>query len=74
MSLYEKLNEIEGLTIDTEITVFFIDGESMIGKYKGYTSAENNDPEIEQIDIETKDGVWYGLEAPEIETIIKYQK
>lgn len=74
MSLYEKLSGIEGLSIDTEIEVSFIDGESMIGKYKGYTSAENNEPEIEQIDIETNNGIWYGLEASEIETIKKHQK
>ncbi len=72
MSLYEKLNKIEGLSIDTEVIIFFVDGESMIGKYKGYTSAGNNEPGVEQIDIETKDGVWYGLEAAEIETIKKY--
>ena len=74
MSLYEKLSLIEDLSIDTEIIVSFVDGEYMIGKYKGYTSAENNEPEVEQIDIETNDGTWFGLEAPEIETITKHQK
>lgn len=67
------LSEIENLDINTEIEILFIDGKSMIGKYKGYTEAEDNEPNVSQIDIEADDGTWYGIDETEIKNIEKVQ-
>ncbi len=69
MSLIDKLKNIKGLTIDIELKITFIDGEIMVGKYKGYSDEYENDSGVSQLDIETIDGTWYGLEEPEIYSI-----
>lgn len=71
MKLLEELRKIQDLTTDTKLKITFTSGDSVIGKYKGYTDAEDNEPNVSQIDIEANDGTWYGLEETEIFSIEK---
>lgn len=49
------------------LRLYFADGQTIEGKYVGYTPAYDNDPEIASINI---DGIWhYSIDIPDIDHI-----
>ncbi len=68
MSLYEML---ENLTIDTKIEITLDNEDTVIGKYKGFSPAEDDILNIAKIYIESFDGCCYVFEEPEIQSIEK---
>lgn len=69
MVLKEELKKIKSLNNNTVLQVTCNDGEIITGCFCGYTSAANNEPEIAQLDIMTKDNNHLGLLENEIAAI-----
>ena len=68
--LKEELKTITNLNNNTVLKVTCIDNEVITGYFRGYTSAVNNEPEIAQLDILTKDNNYLGLLENEIASIV----
>lgn len=68
--LKEELKKITNLNNNTVLKVTCIDNEVITGYFRGYTSAVNNEPDIAQLDILTKDNNYLGLLENEIASIL----
>lgn len=70
MILLDELKKIENLSNETKLRIVCEDEITIEGKYRGYTSALNNEPEVAQLDIYSKkDNTMYGLLETEIISI-----
>lgn len=73
MDLYSNLLAIKGLNNNAMLRVVCTDNIIVEGKYYGFTQALDNEPEIAQLDILSKDGKVIGLYETEILKIIKVE-
>ena len=74
MELSEKLKKVKELNNETVLKVTCVDGEVIIGRFRGYTSATNNEPPIAELDILTKDNNYVGLLESEIKEIVSVEQ
>ncbi len=78
MNLYQTLKEINAiqpLTTKTQIKIICQDNQIIEGNYRGYTSALDNEPEIDQIDLWVPDrGQLIGILSTEILSLERIEK
>lgn len=70
MKLSNELKKIENLTTDTLLKIECVDKTLIVGYFRGYTSASDNEPEVPQIDVWSESNqTLYGLLENEIYSI-----
>ena len=70
MKLTDKLKKIKNLNTDTLLNVTCVDDTVIVGYFREYISAMDNEPEIPQLDVYSETNhTLYGLLETEIKSI-----
>lgn len=72
MNLIKELKSIHSrgaLGPEAKLKILCTNGKELIGSFESFNSAEDNEPEVAQLDIRDKNGFLIGLLETEIEKI-----
>lgn len=65
----KSFNSRRKLGPETRLKVLCTNGKEFLGSFEAFTAAENNEPEVAQLDIRDNNGFLLGLLETEIEAI-----